>query len=344
MPSIAESYDHQKPLNPPLQTGLETLSQDQEIEFTLYVKLILPLDGYVFWVRSDLVSQLMVCNCWQYSTPVPDDGSSPPGPTFCAKGSFHYSSQIKQGEDETMSLNRVVFTAQEEIKEFNAVGPCTMYIGEFDKDLVRFSFSNRASFYKQADIFHYQGDAIYPALESQIIDSLDNFDVNNVIVSNSLPIWLMLNQFMPMYPSFLVTPNLQPPYASVHVVPDSTQAIGMQPLWDIRSNHSQLVSEKVRITLYGMRNFNALDFQDYVFQYSLDNPTVLGFMNMPVMRDDKRTQSELGILAQKKVFECEINYYQTRVRNIALQYIIQCIPTVTVEPITADNILFRVVY
>lgn len=329
MPSIAESYEHQGPLNPPLQSGIETISQNQEVVFTLYVKLILPLDGYVFWVRSDLVDELMVCNCWKYAAP-PLDGSSPPGPVFSAQGSLHYSTQVKQNEDETMALNRVVFTAQEEVQEFNNVGPCTMYIGVFEK--VRFAFSNRGMFYQQAGIYHYQGDAIYPALASQIIDSLDNFDTNNVIVSNSLPIWLMLNQFMPMYPSFLVTENLQPPYASVHIPPENTTALAAMPLWDKTSTHSQLVKDRVRITLYGMRNFNALDFQDYVFQYSLDNPSVMGIMNMPVMQDVKRTQSELMVIAQKKVFEVEINYYQIRVRDLALQYITKVIPQFITEP------------
>jgi hypothetical protein len=323
MPSIAESLDNQSPLSAPLKEGVETISGSQTIVFTQYVKLILPLDGYVFWVRSDLVSSVSLCGCYSYSTP-PADGTAPPGPTIIAQGSLHYATQMRQEEDQTIAVNTVVFTSESEIQDLNRVGPCVMYIGEFEGK--RFAFNKRGSFYKQAGLYHYSGDAVYPALASQLVDSLDDFDTTNVVVSNSLPIWLTLNQFMPMYPSFLVQENLEPPYASVHIPPESTQALGGAPRWGKTGTHSQLVQEKVKITLYGLRNFSALDFQDYVFQYSLDHPDLFGVMNMPVMRDEKRTQSELTILAQKKVFELEVNYYQHRVREIARQLIVQCIP------------------
>lgn len=341
MPTISESYEHQSPLNPPLQSGLETLSQTQEVEFTLYVKLILPLDGYVFWVRADLVNDAVVSTCCKYNVPISnaygggDLVETLPKYCFKAKGSLHYSTQTQQEEDEVMSLNSVIFSSQEEISDMNKVGPSLMYLGEFEK--IRFAFNQRSSFYKQANIYHYQGNALYPALASQVVDDLKDFDNQNVVVSNSLPIWLSLNQFMPMYPSFLVQDNLEPPYASVHVIPESTEAIGAMPLWDNQSQHSQLVQEKVRITLYGMRNFNALDFQDYVLQYSLDNPDIIGFNNIPVMRDEKRTQSELSVIAQKKVFEMEINYYQIRARDLARQLILHCVPAFGIQPLASVN-------
>ena len=52
----------------------------------------------------------------------------------------------------------------------------------------------------------------------------------------------------------------------------------------------------------------------------------IGFMNMPVLRDDKRTQNELAILAMKKTMDFEISYYQTRARTIAQQYVLSCVP------------------
>jgi len=42
---------------------------------------------------------------------------------------------------------------------------------------------------------------------------------------------------------------------------------------------------------------------------------------MPVMQDEKMTQSELGIMAQKKVITFEVSYYQTTVNDIARQLI-----------------------
>jgi hypothetical protein len=339
--SIAESYESQGPLNAPLQQGLETISQDQEILFTQYVKLILPLDGYVFWVRSDLVGAAALCNCYNCSnqqvtptTPYVNPTQAvlgPPGPYLKVQGSLHYSTSVRQSEDETMAVNSVIFTAQSEVNDFNLIGPTVMYIGTFEGR--RFAFSKRDAWYKQAGLYHYQGDAVYPALASQLVDDVSAFDTTNVIVSNSLPIWLALNQFMPMYPSFLVEENIPPPYASVHIPPDSTTAVAARPAWGHTGTHSQLVKEKVKITVYGLRNFSALDFQDYVFQNSLDNPTVWGLMNMPVMQDEKRIQSELTVIAQKKSFEMEVNYYQIRVRDIARQLIQGAVPDIYLEPL-----------
>ena len=247
------------------------------------------------------------------------------------QGSLHYSTIVKQNEDETMALNSVIFTSESEVQDFNLIGPTVMYIGEFEGR--RFAFSRRDGFYKQSGIYHYKGDAVYPALASQLVDDISQFDSTNVIVSNSLPIWLGLNQFFPMYPSFLVEENIVPPYASVHIPADSTTAIAARPHWSRHGTHSQLVRERVKITLYGIRNFNALDFQDYVFQNSLDNPSVWGLCNMPVMRDEKRTQTELTVIAQKKTFELDVNYYQRRVRDISRQLILKCIPKIILEPL-----------
>jgi hypothetical protein len=337
MPSIQESLHDESPLKGPLDAGLDTLSQNQKIRFTRYVKLILPLDGYVFWVRADMVSDVVVGGCYQASEPctdcskIPEDGTAPPGACIDVEGSLHYGTRVEQREDETIAINTVVFTAESEVTDFNRIGPCVMYIGEFEGR--RFAFNRRGSFYKQAGLYHYQGDAVYPALESQLVHDLTCFDMNNVVVSNSLPIWLTLNQFMPMYPSFLVEENREPPYASIHIPPESTVAIGARPLWGTNGTHSQLVQEKVKITIYGLRNFSALDFQDYVLQYTLDNPTIMGVNNMPVIRDEKRTQSELTVIAQKKTFEIEINYYQLRARDIARQLILTCIPQFILEPL-----------
>lgn len=324
MPTINESLNNESILKGPLDAGIDTISQSQTVQFTLYVKLILPLDGYVFWVRSDLVSQLSVCNCYLYQ-PAPVDGTSPPGAVLDVQGSLHNAIDSMQNEDETVAVNSVVFTAESEVQDFNKVGPCVMYIGVFEGK--KFAFNKRGSFYEQSGIYHYKGNALYPALASQIVDDLTDFDTNNVVVSNSLPIWLMMNQFFPVYPSFLVEENLEPPYASIHIPSETTQAIGFAPRIGRRGHHSQLVQERVKITLYGLRNYAALDFQDYVLQYSMDHEDLFGIMNSPVMRDEKRTQPEFTVLAQKKTFELEVNYYQNRIRDVARQLILKCIPT-----------------
>lgn len=327
MPSVSETSGASLPLAAGLALGVETLSGNQSITFTKYVRLVLPLDGYVFWVRADLLSQSALLGASRFGSTWFGRAQSivTPAATVAVSGSFHYASDQRQNEDETPAVHRVLFTATDPIEDFNQIAPDVMFIGTFDG--IRFAFNQRNSYYQQAGLHHYAGTAIYPAMASQIIDAVQGFDSRNVVVSNSLPVWLSLNQIMPMYPSFLVPANLPPVYAAVHVMPESTRALQSAPSFDARLSHYQLVSERVRITMYGLRNFNALDFQDYVYQYMLDDRNLFGLMNMPIVRDEKRTQSELNIIAMKKSIDFEVSYYQTRVNDVARQLILSAIPT-----------------
>ena len=157
---------------------------------------------------------------------------------------------------------------------------------------------------------------------------MTGFDTTSVIVSNSLPIWLALNQFFPMYPSYLVDQNIPPVYAAVDIAPANTIALQDFPLLDPDSNPWQLVKDTVKITIYGIRNHEALNFVQYILDYSRNTDNI-GLMNMPVMRDEKMTQSELGILAQKKTITFEVSYYQTTVNDIARQLIEKAFISVT---------------
>jgi hypothetical protein len=191
----------------------------------------------------------------------------------------------------------------------------------------KFAFSQQQNYYQQANLYHYIGDAMYPVMEPLIIDDVADVDTRNVIVSNSMPIWLSLNKFMPMYPSYLAPENVRPPFCVVDIYPDTQRALQMAPLIDSQNNHWQLVTERVELTIHGLRNFNALDFLDYVLAQSLANNT-FGVMNSPIVRDEKRLQTELNVIAMKKSMELEINYYQATVRNIARQLILEAIPTI----------------
>lgn len=370
MPSIDEAAESGSQLFAALRQGVETLSLRQEIVFTKYVRVVLPLDGFVFWVRSDLVSvgalfNAMRLNALAFNWPnsvagnqllggigsfsigyTPIGGYAVPAnpgaiygaPTiFAAQGSLHYASTQTQDETTGYVTNKVVFTSETEINPFNIVGPNVMYLGTFQG--IRFAFSQRRSFYQQAGLHHYVGDAVYAEMESQIIDDRSHFDGRAPVVSNSLPIWLSMNNYVPppyevygnqsapMYPSFLVPSNLPPPYMSVHILPETTRALSSSPTFDKTMTHTQLTTERVRITIYGLRNDAALDFVDFVSQFSLNNPDILGIMNMPTIRDEKKTQSELGVIAQKKAIDFDVNYYQTRVNDIARQLILEAIPT-----------------
>jgi len=279
------------PLQSALTTGLDAISQNQIIEFTQYTLLILPVDGYVFWVKT--------------------------GNVISVKGSIHVAVDQQQNQDETLGINHVIFTSEQEVNPFNDVSPTTMYIGTFEG--LKFAFNNQRNFYRQASLWHYRGNAVYPAMETQLLDSATGFDVDTAIVSNSLPIWLALNDKCPMYPSFLVSPNIVPPYASVDIT--ATTALQTAPWIDLDSTHNQLCTENVLITLYGLRNPEALDFQDYLYNDSVLNGN-WGLMNAPAIVDEKRTQSEMSIIAQKKSLSLSVSYYQSRAQDVARQLIL----------------------
>lgn len=328
MSTILESIGAKSQLAQGLAQGVNTLSSNQTVTFNLYVKIILPLDGYVFWVKADQVSTQALIDALGWDSAITDQiPSTFPALTVENQGSLHFATEINNLEDRTSAVNRMIFTSLSEIQDFNQVDTNLMYIAT--NDGIRFGFNRRNAFYKQADLYHYTGNALYSYMQTQIIDDASQFDVENVIVSNSLPIWITLNQFFPMYPSFLVPDNINAPYASVHIEPSSTQAIQPTPFIDDLSSHYQLSRETVKITIYGTRNFNALEFLDYVYDYTLTGG--FGIMNYPVPQDEKMTQPEMSIIAQKKTMTFDINYYQSNVQSIARKYITKALVTFTIN-------------
>ena len=113
---------------------------------------------------------------------------------------------------------------------------------------------------------------------------------------------------------------IQPPFASVDIPASSTTALQQFPLVDSESNPYQLTKDTVKISIFGLRNHDALNFVQYVFQYSLNTDNI-GMMNMPIIQDEKVTQPEFGIIAMKKSITFEVSYYQTTVNNIARKLI-----------------------
>jgi len=327
MASAVEAATAKPQLGAGLAQGVETLSGNEEVTFTLYVKLVLPLDGYVFWVNASLLTDSALYNASQYNRLLYDNyPEGVPARQLTVSGSFHFNQELHQLADRTTTYNHVIFTATKPVQDFNLVNPQFLYIANYQGN--RFSFSRKENFYKQADLYHYRGDALYSIMDTQIIDSMTGFDTSSVIVSNSLPIWLSLNQFFPMYPSYLVEQNLPPVYASVDIDPRQTVALQDFPLLDPESNPWQLTKDTVRIELFGVRNHDALNFVEYILDYSRNTDNI-GMMNMPIMQDEKVTQPEMGIIAQKKVITFEVSYFQTTVNNIARQLIEHAFITLT---------------
>jgi len=319
MASAVEAATAKPQLGSGLAQGVETLSNNEQVTFTLYVKLVLPLDGYVFWVNATLLTDSALFNASQYNKLLYNNyPEGVPSRQLVASGSFHFSSDVQMLEDRQSVFNHTIFTSLVEIADFNLINPQFQYIATYQG--MRFAFNTRANFYKQADLYHYRGDALYSVMNTQVIDTMTGFDTQSVIVSNSLPIWLALNQFFPMYPSYLVDQNIVPAYAAVDINPSLTTALQDFPLLDPDSNPFQLVKDTVKITMYGIRNHEALNFVQYILDYSRNTDNI-GLMNMPVMQDEKMTQSELGIMAQKKTITFEVSYYQTTVNDIARQLI-----------------------
>jgi len=319
MASAVEAAQAKPQLGAGLAQGVETLSGNEQVTFTLYVKLVLPLDGYVFWVNASLLTDSALFNASQYNKLLYNNyPEGVPARQLVASGSFHFSSDVQMLEDRQTVFNHTTFTSLVEIADFNLINPQFQYIATYQG--MRFAFNTRANFYKQADLYHYRGDALYSVMNTQIIDTMTGFDTQSVIVSNSLPIWLSLNQFFPMYPSYLVDQNIVPAYAAVDINPSLTTALQDFPLLDPDSNPFQLVKDTVKITMYGIRNHEALNFVQYILDYSRNTDNI-GLMNMPVMQDEKMTQSELGIMAQKKTITFEVSYYQSTVNDIARKLI-----------------------
>ena len=340
MSTVEEAVGADTPLGSDLGEGVKTLALNQVIIFTKYVRLVLPLDGYVFWVKADLLGPSALFNKAGFNrvgyNQMPKTLVS--AATCDATGSLHYATDIRQEEPETYAANRMVFTSLQEVKNLNFIAPDELWIGCFGD--LKFAFSSRSSFYKQANLWHYVGFAVYPDMEPQIVDSLSGFNANDVIVSNSLPAWLALNGYEPVYgfgnpslmlfPSFLTPQNEPPPFAAVHVFPETTRALAAAPALTPNSSHFQLCAERVRITLWGTRNKEALDFIDCVNQYSLDTKA-FGLMNSPVPQDEKRTQAEMATIAMKKTIIFEISYHQARINDVARQLILNVNPNFYVD-------------
>lgn len=321
MTTAAEAAGAKSTLAADLAAGVNVLSLNQQITFTSYTRFVNPLDGFVFWLLTS------------------------PAASIVATGSLHYATNRAQNEDETPGVNQVIFTSTSPVNDLNAVDPNTLYIGAFNG--ITFAFSARGRYYQQADLHHYVGTAVYPALQSQIVNNVAGFDRTTPVVSTSLPIWLGMNGYVPPYPgftcpltlysSFAVPENLVPPYGVVHVIPESTKAILGAAFLDQTLGHWQLAQDTVRVTLYGARNDVASTFLDFVNQYSYDYNTI-GMINAPIIRDEKRTQPEMSVLAMKKTIEFDVSYNQYDARNIARQLITTAIQSYLPQPLVAADV------
>ncbi|HGG6426266.1 TPA: hypothetical protein ACJG67_002780 [Salmonella enterica subsp. enterica serovar Kottbus] len=304
MPSLEElAEQHSSQLSSVLQSAVETISSGQEITFRLYVRQVLPLDGFVYWVNAEIVSCDELCRL-NIESPA----------RLKIKGSLHRQIVTVQDESVSRDVNNIIFTPIKQIDDFNTENPDSIYLGEYGG--VQFAFSRMESRYQQSGIFHYRGMAILPTMRSQIIDCPDDIS-NERIISNSIPLWLTMKDFATVYPSYLVPQNLRPPYIAVDV--RNSTPLQVAPIV-YGGERYQLVQDSVRLTLYGFTNKMALDFVDSVVSRALEDEE-FGVTNIPVPQDAKSGQVEINALAKKKTIDFEVNYYQTTTRELSQQLI-----------------------
>jgi hypothetical protein len=271
------------------------------------------------WVNAKTTGHSFVINIWKtidlINTPV----------QMVITGSLHRDATIEQREDATVDVNTIIFTSLSEIQAFNNVGPNYLYIANYGG--IPFAFSSRGQLYEQADLYHYLGKALFSTNSTQLVNDFANFNPT-CIVSNSLPIWLNMPNYVPpyptftcpipLYPSYLVDDNLLQPFGSVHI--ERTTALSASPFFSLNTSSDQLCRDEIIIHLYGCDNLIAQNFLAFVEQYSIDWGFI-GFVNMPVISDQKHLQTEFKIIAQRKMISLDINYMQSASRDIARQFI-----------------------
>ncbi|EAA8631112.1 hypothetical protein AHS86_05920 [Salmonella enterica subsp. enterica] len=304
MPSLEElAEQHSSQLSSVLKSAVETISSEQEITFRLYVRQVLPLDGFVYWVNAEITSCDELCRL-NIESPT----------RLKIKGSLHRQIVAIQDESVSRDVNNIIFTPLQKVDDFNIENPEAIYLGEYGG--VQFAFSRMESRYQQSGIFHYRGMAILPTMRSQIIDCPEEIS-DERIISNSIPLWLAMKDFATVYPSYLVPQNLRPPYIAVDVR-NSTPLQAAPVVYG--GQRFQLVQDSVRLTLYGFTNRMALDYIDSVVRRALEGEE-FGVTNMPIPVDAKSGQVEINALAKKKTVDFEVNYYQSTVRDISRQLI-----------------------
>lgn len=329
MVSLNEALGGGTPLAGVLSSALDTISSEAQVEFTAYVRFVLPLDGYVFWVKASIANDRAL-------QPV-GLSSATNACTVSVPCALHATTDTEQNEDESLDYSHIIITAKDPIRQFHDTATDVLWVGNWQG--IRFAVNSRTMRFEQSGLQHYVAGTIYPAMLSQFIDDAKDFDATTPVVSNSLPFWLSMaantplypwlpKPPMPFYPSFLLPDNITPPYAVVSIDSGRTQPLQGAAYIDKDSSRWQLVSERVDLIVYGARNDDAMNVLDYANQWMLDTNN-MGLMNIPVVRDDRRPQAEANVLAQRKTISFEVNYYQAAGRDIVRQLILAAVPSLT---------------
>ena len=318
MPSLDEiTRTTGTPLANALAAGLNDISYSQTVRFTRYQRTVLPVDGFVFWVST--------------------------GETQDVQGAIHVTTGNELTEDQAYDQSSIVLTTKTEVHPFHDLALDTVWIGDFEG--VRFAISSRSSRYNQAGLFHYLGSTVTPAFQSQFIDSAAQLQQMEPVTSSSLALFLALPTLrsvaldwcpwppgVPVFPSFAVPDNQPPPYIAIHNAPDGGRAVSMGTLDPQTATTHRLMTERVRLRLYGLPHQQAENMLSRILHWALLNDDRMGIINSPHIRDEKQASAEINALAMSKTIELDVMYSQTALRDTALQLIRHVTPTLTRSP------------
>ena len=118
MATVSETTGAKPQLASGLADGVNTLSANETVPFTLYIKMVLPADGYVFWVNATLLNDSAIYNALTYNLGEYNKNAPPlPQRVIQIKGSFHYNTEMHQLEDRVTAYNHIAFTSESPIQD-----------------------------------------------------------------------------------------------------------------------------------------------------------------------------------------------------------------------------------
>lgn len=289
----------------------------QTIRFTRYQRTVLPVDGFVFWVAT--------------------------GETQDVSGTIQITTDSELTEGQAYSQSTIVLTTETESHPFHDLSPDTIWTGSFQG--IRFAISSRSSQYDQAGMVHYQGSSLSPAFQNQFIDDPAALQKMEPVTSSSLAIFLAIPTLgsaaldwcpwpsdVPVFPSFAVPDNQPLPYVTVHNEPAGGQSVSMSMLDPQTSTTYRLMTETVRLRLYGLPHQQAENLLSHILHWALLHDDRLGITNSPHIRDEKQSSAAINALAMSKSIELEVMYSQTAARDMAMQLIRHVAPTLSSSP------------
>lgn len=307
MPSLDETHDSiGTPLADALGHGLHNIDYNGTISFTKYRRVVMPADGFVFWVATYETQEVA--------------------------GTLHVATDSDMIEDQSYDKSTLQFTTQDEVHSFHDIAADTVWVGHVNNS--KFAINSVMGQYDQAGLFHYHGSTILPAFASQFIDSPAQLETLGPVTSSSLALfmamptlgsvaldWCPWPENVPVFPSFAVPDNQPPPYIAVHNDPASSTSENMGTLDPDTGSTSRLVREKVRLRLYGLPHQQADTILTYILRWSLLNTDKIGITNSPTIRDEKQPMADINALAMCKTIDLDVMYTQAAVRTTGLSFI-----------------------